>query len=170
MSHRIFIGIDNGNTGTIGWVGDGVHPTIIETPVLVEQSYTKKAQNLTRIDHFRVVAVLKEVLGANDPSDVMVVMERPMTNNKFASGVVSAARAFEVTRCLVEQLRLPHMFIDSRQWQKVMLPTGIKGSDNLKRASKDIGLRLFPDQEAVIAKHKDADALLMAEWARRTGL
>lgn len=47
---------------------------------------------------------------------------------------------------------------------------GIEGSAELKKASMDIGLRLFPDQEEVIKKHKDADALLIAEWARREQL
>lgn len=170
MAHLVYIGIDNGHTGTVGWVGEGVHPTIVKAPVKNEQSYTKKSQNLVRVDHFKLVNLLKSIIGDNDASDVMVIMERPMTNTKFGSAVVSAARAFEVTRCLVEQLRLPHMFVDSRQWQKVMLPTGIKGSDKLKRASKDIGLRLFPDQTEVITDHGDADGLLMAEWARREKL
>lgn len=170
MAHRIYIGIDNGHTGTMGWVGEGLHPAIIETPVTHEQSYTKKAQKIKRIDHFEMVRWFKEILGTCEPSDVMVVLERPMTNNKFGSAVVSAARAFEVTRCLVEQMCFPHMIVDSKQWQKVLLPSGIKGSDNLKSASKDIGLRLFPDQAETIKKHGDADGLLMAEWARRAQL
>lgn len=170
MGHRVYIGIDNGTTGTVGWVGDGIHPTIIESPRIVQQAYTKKSKNVTRIDHVRMSELFRELVGDGDASDVMVVMERPFTNSKFPSAVVSAARTFEVTQVLVEQAHLPHMFVDSRDWQKVMLPTGIKGSDNLKRASKDIGLRLFPDQEKVIRKHKDADALLIAEWARRQNL
>lgn len=168
--HRIYIGIDNGHTGTVAWVGENVHPTIIETPVRKEQSYTKKAQKMTRIDHERLTAQLKELIeAAGDASNVMVVMERPFTGT-YASANVSAARAYEVTLVLVEQLKLPHNIVDSRQWQKVMLPVGIKGSDKLKEASATIALRLFPDQEKVIKKHKDADALLMAEWARRQQL
>ena len=54
-------------------------------------------------------------------------------------------------------------------WQKKLLPQGCKGED-LKRASEDIGLRLFPSLRPVIKKHKDADALLIAEWARREDL
>lgn len=169
MSHKIYVAVDNGNTGTIAWVGENVHPTIIETPVRKEQSYTKKAQKMTRLDHERWRDLLLDLLKGIDPSDIMVVMERPFTG-RFSGANVSAARTFEVTLVIVEQLKLPHIIIDSRQWQKVMLPAGIKGSENLKAASGTIGLRLFPDQEKVIKKHKDADALLMAEWARRAGL
>ena len=51
-----------------------------------------------------------------------------------------------------------------------MLPKGIEGSAELKKASKDIGCRLFPSQADLINKHKDADGLLIAEWARRESL
>lgn len=168
--HTIYLAIDNGHTGTVAWVGEGLHPTILETPVKKEQSYTKKAQKMTRVDHVRMAEIFQEVRGDHDPSDVLVILERPMTNNKFGKAVISAARAFDVTRCLVEQAHFAYEIVDSKQWQRVMLPTGIKGSDNLKAASMDIGLRLFPDQEKVIKHHKDADALLMAEWARRAQL
>ena len=181
MSHKWYIGIDNGTTGTIGWVGEGVHPTIIETPVRVEQSYTKSSKNTTRIDHERITALFKEIIGEHDPSEVLVVMERPFTGS-FIKGKngnggrggfvanISAARAFEVTLVLVEQAKLPHEIVDSKQWQKVLLPKGVTGSEARKAASKDIGLRLFPDQEEVINQHKDADGLLIAEWARRENL
>lgn len=179
---KLYIGIDNGTTGTIGWVGEGVHPTIIETPVRVEQSYTKSSKKTTRIDHESLTALFKDIIGEHDPSEVIVVMERPFTGSftkdenggrKGRGGFVantSAARAFEVTLVLVEQAKLPHEIVDSKQWQNVLLPTGIKGSDERKRASMDIGLRLFPDQEKIIRKHKDADGLLIAEWARRENL
>ena len=42
--------------------------------------------------------------------------------------------------------------------------------DQLKKASMDIGIRMFPNHEVKIRKHKDADSLLMAEWCRRKNL
>jgi hypothetical protein len=171
MAHKVYIGIDNGTTGTIGWAGDDVgHPEMVLTPTMVEQSYTKKAQNMTRVDHVKLKELLERLVGTHETYEVMVVMERPMTNNAFAKAVVSSARTFEATRIIVEQMKLPYTVIDSKDWQKVLLPTGIKGSDERKRASMDIGLRLFPDQEKIIRKHKDADGLLIAEWARRVKL
>ena len=38
MSHKIYIGIDNGVTGTIAWMGEDVNADMIETPVKSEQS------------------------------------------------------------------------------------------------------------------------------------
>ena len=63
---------------------------------------------------------------------------------------------------------MKHIYVDSKEWQKVMLPKGVKGSEELKKSSLDIGNRLFPQFEE--NKHKDRDSLLMAEWARRNNL
>ena len=46
MSHKIYIGIDNGATGTIGWVGENLCPGIEKTPVKKEQSYTKAKKKI----------------------------------------------------------------------------------------------------------------------------
>lgn len=167
MAHKIYIGIDNGVTGTIAWVGDGVESTIIETPVIKEQSYTKAKNIITRIDHVKLREILVDVLGTIAPSDAIAVIERPMIQPVRFKASISAARSLEATLCVVENLGIPHMYADSKDWQRKMLPAGTVGTPELKMASRDIGIRLFPGQEKLIRKHKDADALLIAEWARR---
>ena len=170
MAHKIYIGIDNGVTGTIAWMGEGVAADMIETPVKSEQSYTKEKKNITRIDYPEVVKRLKEITRLLDsPAEALAVIERPMINPMRFTASVSAARSLEATLIAIESLGIPRMYVDSRQWQKALLPHGCKGPE-LKHASADIGCRLFPDREKIIGKHKDADALLIAEWARREGL
>lgn len=170
MAHKIYIGIDNGVTGTIAWMGEGVAADMIETPVKSEQSYTKEKKNITRIDYPEVVKRLKEItLFLDSPAEALAVIERPMINPMRFQASVSAARSLEATLIAIESLGIPRMYVDSRQWQKALLPHGCKGPE-LKHASADIGCRLFPDREKIIGKHKDADALLIAEWARREGL
>jgi len=63
----------------------------------------------------------------------------------------------------LEDAQWPYEYIDSKEWQKVLLPKGIKGSDELKKASLDIGKRMFP----TLKIKKDADGLLIAEYLRR---
>ena len=170
MAHKIYIGIDNGVTGTIAWMGEGVAADMIETPVKSEQSYTKEKKNITRIDYPEVVKRLKALTQFLDsPAEALAVIERPMINPMRFPASVSAARSLEATLIAIESLGIPRMYVDSRQWQKALLPHGCKGPE-LKYASADIGCRLFPDREKIIGKHKDADALLIAEWARREGL
>ena len=114
---------------------------------------------------------MKDIQGASEPNEVLVVIERPMINPMRFQASVSAARSLESTLIAVEQIGFPRIYVDSRQWQKKLLPQGCEGKE-LKKASMDIGFRLYPGgpTEQIIRKHKDADALLIAEWARRENL
>lgn len=170
MAHRIFWGVDNGTTGTLACVGEcGTH--FIETPILKEQSYTKAKKIISRIDHVKLKQWIVGIMGDKfSPQDVIAVLERPMINPQRFQASISAARSLEAMLCVIEDLGIPHMYVDSRDWQRKMLPSGIQGAPELKKASMDIGLRLFPGQADVIKKHKDADALLIAEHARREQL
>lgn len=161
---KIYIGIDNGVSGTIAVVGDDVETVFMKTPTKKEQNYTKEKQSITRLDATTFVEFLKQY----EPNDVVVVMERPLVNPTMFKTTLCAIRCFEAELTLIESLKLKHMYIDSKEWQKSLLPKGVKGSDELKKASLDIGNRLFPQFEEM--KHNDRDALLIAEWARRNNL
>ena len=78
---------------------------------------------------------------------------------------MSAIRAHESEQSILDYLMIPYMFVDSKQWQRGLLPSsGKKGVDSstLKKESYDIGLRLFPQHAETIAKHGDADGILGA--------
>lgn len=172
MAHRVYIGIDNGVTGTLGLVGDGVPagPIMVETPVRSEQSYTKAKKNITRIDHEKLEALLDSVTNhLTFRHEAIAVIERPMVNPGRFMASCSALRSLEATLIVLERLGIPRMYIDSREWQKEMLPKGCTGPE-LKDASEDIGCRLFPELAKEIRHHRDADGLLIAEWARRRTL
>lgn len=164
MGHKVLIGVDNGTTGTIGIVGEGLEPKIYHTPIKKEQNYTKKKDNITRLDANGFADILKQF----DASDVMVVMERPMVNPTRFKATTSALRCFEAELTLIEHLGLAYFYVDSKDWQRELLPKGIKGSDEQKKASKDIGKRLFP--QLADFKHTDYDGILIAEYARRKNL
>lgn len=159
---KIFIGIDNGTTGTIGVVGDNIQPQFYKTPVKKEQDYTKAKKLVTRLDCERFVAILNQY----NKNDIFVACERPMINPTRWTASMTAIRCLEAQLIILEMLAIPYQFIDSKEWQRTMLPKGIKGSDEQKSASKDIGNRLFP----LFAdfKHPDRDGLLIAEYMRRT--
>ncbi len=168
---KLYIGIDNGVTGSIGFVSDDYDKFLL-TPVKKEQSYTKAKNIISRVDVVALKDVIDETLKeANvSNSEVMVIMERPLINPSMFKASISASRALEATLGIVEQMNLPHMYIDSKQWQRCLLPKGTGGSAELKKASKEIGDRLFPHYKAAIDKHKDADGLLIAKWAHQERL
>ena len=154
-----YIGIDNGVSGTIGIISpDGV--VFESTPVKSEQNYTKKKGNITRVD----VVELYRLLDGYD--SVMCLIERPMVNPGRFKATLSAIRSLEATLNVLEMLQYPYQYIDSKEWQRELLPKGVKGEE-LKTSSRDIGTRLFPSFRDVIHKHKDADGLLIAEYAKR---
>ena len=160
---KVFIGIDNGVSGSIGVVGDSIEPLFIKTPVKKEQDYTKAKKISTRLDYSRFMDMLKRY----DKNDISVIMERPLVNPTRFAATASALRCHEAELIMIEIKGCRHQFIDSKEWQKVLLPKGCKGED-LKKASLDIGNRLFPQFEDV--KHPDRDGILIAEYARRNNL
>lgn len=165
---KYYLGIDNGVSGSICLMQEnGEVEFFIQTPVFYEQSYTRKKQNIGRIDR----KILKEYLKpyCTEENTIFCVLERPLVNpgSRFFKTTMSAMRALEATLCIIEDFELPHMYCDSKNWQKDLLPSGIKGSPELKKASKDIATRLFPKYKELIKKQKDGDGLLIAEWSRR---
>jgi len=158
IQNKLYIGIDNGVSGTIGWT-DGVTYGQIKTPVFKQQNYTKAKGNISRIDHCYLMNWLKHL----KTNSTFVVIERPMVNPGRFKASISAVRALESTQLILETLSLPYQFVDSKEWQKEMLAKGIKG-DELKKASIQVAKRLFPTVEC----KPDGDGILMAEWARRS--
>ena len=161
---NVYIGFDNGVTNNgIGVVTEDSRAELISLPTRRELSYTKEAKHITRID-FSALCEIFEKLRAKYLGDNFIVgLERPMINSTRFNASLSAVRALEATLIALEQHSLRYEYIDSKEWQKTLLPKNIKGSDDLKAASLDIGKRMFPHLNI----KKDADGLLIAEYMRR---
>ena len=158
---KTYIGIDNGVTGSITVINDD-YISVEPMPCKTEQSYTKARQEITRID----VPVLKTML-SRIFLPCLVLLERPMVMPARFKQTMSAIRALEAVLICIEAWKLPVRYIDSKEWQREMLPQGTEKKE-LKKVSLQIGMRLFPGVNW--KGFKDADSLLMAEWARRNQL
>ena len=81
---------------------------------------------------------------------------------------MSASRADEAETIMLEQLGIEYHYVDSKAWQRHVLPSSGKAgttSDLLKAESMDIGLKEFKDHPGIvqcIRKHGDADGILGA--------
>jgi len=158
----VYIGIDNGSTGSIGII-NGDRTSFLETPTKYELNYQKsKKRHINRID----TEILRAYLLPYTQITCKIGLERPMVDARRFHQTCSAVRAHEATLILLEEYKFPFEYIDSKEWQKVLLPP-VKGSAELKKASKQIGCRLFPIWESDIIAHGDADGLLIAEYLRR---
>lgn len=171
MNKRGYIGIDNGVTGSLAKILPQGGPSVVmPTPVLRQQDYTKKKKIIGRLD----VEEFNCFLPYQSSSSVsyLAVLERPMINSTRFNASMSAIRCWEAILVCLEIAKISHIFVDSKKWQKEMLPQGLgkaKGPE-LKKASYDVSMRLFPQHSEFLKKQKDGDALLIAEWARRNNL
>ncbi len=182
---KYYIGIDNGVSGSICVLDEDGKVELYEpTPVIKCLNYTKVKEYINRVDGI----MLYNMLEPYEDKEVTVCIERPMVNPQRWKASVSAIRCDEATLINLEALDLPYRYVDSKEWQKEMLPTrpepkrAFKGATDAekkllkkqrtayqaetKTLSLAVGKRLFPKLDF----EKDADAALIAEWARRNNL
>lgn len=167
-----YIGIDNGVTGTISIIthnGRIFHESI---PTKKELSYTKAKQYISRIDINKFKDLVLNFCESLNDRGVFCLIERPMVNPMRFKSSLSAVRALEATLIVLEEIKLPFQYIDSKEWQKYFFPKDIEISDHKSKKKVDtkktaitVAKRLFPQIPT-----KDADSLLIAEYARRMNL
>lgn len=157
MSDRYVLGIDNGQSGSIGIVGpDGV--TFEAIPTQDYLHYGKKGSIGKRLDR----AALRNLLPYTERPNIKVYIERPFSG-RFMNAVLPAHRFFEATIITMEDCGLGYTVVDSREWQPTMLGN-VKGSALLKKASLLRGIQLYPQLTAAIKSQGDADGLLIAHY------
>jgi hypothetical protein len=154
---KTFIGIDNGVSGAITILSnDNVILLHEKTPVKKCLNYTKKKAFHNRVDFKELEGILHAA-----GTDAFCMIERPMINPGRWVASVSAMRCLEATEILLEELQIPYQFIDSKEWQRELLPSGLI-KDELKIAADSVAKRLFPKQHIV-----NADSILIAEYCLR---
>lgn len=159
---KVYIGIDNGTSGSIGILEEGELPFFFQTPTVFVQDYTKAKKNVSRLDAPTLRGLLLNY--KREGCRVFCLIERPMVNPQRFTASCTALRCHEATLCVIETLGFAYEFVDSKEWQKALLPQGTTG-DDLKKMSLQVGNRLFPEWKG--EGHPDRDGLLIAEHARR---
>ena len=163
----IYVGIDNGVSGTIGIITP-LGAWMYKTPTRKVRDYTKKKKYINRVDVDKLYDVIDRHISRVPREEIVVSIERPMLNSARFNASISAARSLEATLITLEMLMLEWSYIDSKEWQHALLPEGIKGSVYQKKASKNIGILTYPHLQEQIEKHGDADGLLIAEYLKRS--
>jgi hypothetical protein len=158
----VYVGIDNGTSSNgIGVVQEQGKSMLYTTPIKKEKSYTKVKKIISRIDHQKMLKTFEDILKTFPDEKFLVGLERPMVNPRRFFASMSAMRALESTLIVLENLELNFIYLDSKEWQRVLLP-GCAGGAELKAASLKAGKRLFPH----IKFRGDADGILIAEYLR----
>ena len=158
---KVYIGIDNGVSGSIGILTESNRDNLfIKTPVVSELDYTKEKKKVTRLDVRQFYNLLVPFVGM----DCVAILERPMVFPGRWVATLSAIRCHEATIIILDLIEIPYIYIDSREWQKVLLPKDCE-KEMLKKESLKIGNTLYPTFSNV--KHPDRDGLLIAEYYKR---
>jgi hypothetical protein len=138
----VIVGYDNGSSGSVSFIKDD-QKFFYKTPTKSSLNYQKsKDTYITRVD----INKLREIhLQHYVKGNTYALIERPLNNPGLYKASLSAMRALEATLILLEELEIPYAFIDSKNWQKLYLGVDVKGRDNLKAKSKELGQLVFPD-------------------------
>ena len=138
------IGLDSGTTGSLSVYDTELCIMALHSlPTKNELSYQKQAKHITRIDFPKLCELLSQIKkGSND---IHCYMERPFTcGSKMINTALISFRCFEAEIIALEECEIGYTVISSKDWQKNLLPKGLKGSKELKKASLDVAKRLYP--------------------------
>ena len=163
----IYLGIDPGKGGAIAVIGGGFASSGIEiypTPVIkATKGKGRTEYNLVRI---------REILEMTEPDFVTLERSQPLPpkmGGSIANYHRGVSRGWE---WMLVALEIPYQLVAARTWQK-MMHAGTPGGDT-KQRSILAAQRLFPKvnlkrtERCRVADHNFAEALLLAEFGRRT--
>ena len=107
----------------------------------------------------------KNLLRTFPPATTYHVFEKPFIHSNYARISVPAARYWEAQLCSLEDESHDTNVevITSTLWQNSLLGK-VKGTDAKKKASKELGIELFPQFQKQIETQGDADCLLILVW------
>jgi hypothetical protein len=160
---KVWLGIDNGVSGQVGIIREGEEIILFKTPIRKCLNYQKKKSWLNRVDGSVLKNMLMCGLGEVVDENVFCLIERPLVNPGMFNATLSAVRALEATLIALESTSIPFAYIDSKEWQKALLPSGLRGPE-LKVGSLQVAKRLYPSVN--YTGFKDADGLLIAHYAK----
>ena len=182
----VYVGIDNGISGTIGIFDESGKAHLFPTPTKSDLNYQKtKVKHITRIDVGAFRSLLQRFLyeeghlGQPDHKRLCKAMlERPYTSTSVGKdgkrkinydAMVSGMRALEATLIVLESLGIGKEYCDSKDWQKKLLPYISVASKKeypakLKQVSLEVGQRMYPEIDWT--GRKDADGILIAKYLK----
>lgn len=148
---KIYIGIDPGQTGAAAF--------------LFESLGTADGSFFDYQD-FEIIPILKTLQQEKYIFKAAIEKVSAMPKQGVASSFKFGTN-FGIWQGRLEALQIPFVFVTPRKWQKEVFDSMAQG--DRKEMSLNLARRLFPWADLRLKKHHNrADALLIAEWLRRT--
>ena len=146
--NKVHIGIDPGATGAIAIIMD-------ETVVVLD---------------FENPGILPLLRNLHRPLCKAVIEQVHAMPGQGVSSTFKFGMNFGIWVGRLQTLLIPFDFVTPQKWRKAMFDSMARG-DDLKAMSVNRALRIFPEMADMLKRKKDhnrAEALLLAEYARRT--
>ena len=163
MKYKCYIGIDPGLTGAIVAIMD--NEIVVTDTTTISTKVGKK--NKTLYDVQGMVAALKEF--TDSKYDVRVALEKVHSmKGQGVASTFSTGEGFGLWKGIITAMGFSMQLVTPQAWKKVMMD-GTTGKD--KDADRLRAIELFPEAYDKLQRKKDhgrADALLIAEYLRRT--
>ncbi len=161
----IYLGVDPGNTGALVALGLRDGPRVLRMPTI--NVGTKKRKRLV-LDELAVIEWLEE-LKTEGSIFAAIEVQQAMPKQGSASGFRLGC-SYGALCAILTTLRISHVRIRSREWQRVMVGTIGQGKARAVAFCRSV----MPDVELVpkgcrVPQDGIADAACMAEWARQRG-
>lgn len=157
------LGIDSGKQGALCLIaGDGIG--VVDVPVVKVKS--KKAYDLAACQNI-IERARQHYPGLSIAFEDATPMPRQSSVSTW-----SQAQGIMMWHCFARALKIPHRPVRPQLWKKLMLE-GFAEKDKL--AAYEVGSRMFPFLAKELKGPRDGlkdgrcDAVLIAEWFRRTG-
>lgn len=178
-SHHVYVGIDPGSTGAIAFLS-GSRAAAIDIPVytvavtrdrpLSEEEAAKtgkktksKAGHKTEFDIGAIVRIFDLTELFRDRITVCLEQIPPSLGPGKQHAEISLNKAWAMWPLYLASLKIPVEHVTPRKWKQAM---GLLKAD--KAQSFKTAQALFPNADLRLVKHHDrAEALLLAEYARR---
>lgn len=155
------IGLDNGTTGSLAVYDTELNVMALHNlPIKNELSFQKQAKHITRIDYPSLCELLTRIKSGEN--NIHCFMEKPFSGgSRMINTSILSHRCFEAEIIALEECEIGYTVISSKIWQKNLLPKGIVGSKELKKAALDVAKRLYPYLSDKLSI-KNADSVLIA--------
>ena len=155
------IGLDNGTTGSLAVYDTELNVMALhDLPIKNELSFQKQAKHITRIIYPSLCELLTRIKSGEN--NIHCFMEKPFNAGpRMMNTALISIRCFEAEIIALEECEIGYTVISSKIWQKNLLPKGIVGSKELKKAALDVAKRLYPYLSDKLSI-KNADSVLIA--------
>lgn len=169
---KFFAGIDPGLDGCLCLILPDGKVEFRDVPTFTIKSGKKQKRKYNIPAMAELLAPLQKRFQRVDSSGFEVLVALELVHAMPGQGVTSMfsmGHGLGIWEGLLAAFRIPFQFVTPQRWKKLLMD----GQGQDKDASRQIAMRLFPaqaDRLNLKKHHNRADALLLAEYLRRTGL